>query len=318
MLPHPSCVCTEKTARSRRRVRSATRLLSVVALTCVVAAATPGAHGWHFDCRFIERIGNTNVELPGNVIDASNGSPRNIRVQFGVFDDADGPAPSGGFVGWNVGTLAVSGPAGNSDERRNNGRISPYNFAAQSGSNGNPPLPGGDPFTMLTEIDATLGTQSPVWTCWDPDGDGMGEPTPMPVPTIRGWNTFVSVFAFRIDPQIDAVSYEVSAGGNLIAATEWLVVGSATPPDCGDISDPACNIPGSVTYAPFPTQPQLFSSTLTVVVPSSTAGACAGIAGALALVRRQRRGGSLPARPLPLAQPMRAACVPARRPELHS
>lgn len=151
------------------------RILLAIVPAVIGAAAFP-AWGWEFRCRFIERVGNINVELPGNTIDAGNGAPRNIRVQFGVFDDAESPAPAGGFVGCNIGSLAVDGSEDNSDERRNPGRLSPFTFAASPDANGNPPLPDGDPFTMLTEIDATLGTQSPVWVCVDPDGDGMYEP----------------------------------------------------------------------------------------------------------------------------------------------
>src|SRR5262245_3349271 len=127
------------------------------------------AHAWEFRCRFVERIGTTDTPLPGNFLDATSDAPRRVRIQCGVFDTAESEAPHVGFVGWNVGTISVGGLEGSSDERRAPGRLSPFNFANQPNSNGNPPLPSGDPFTTLTEIDATLGTQSPVWMC-GPDG----------------------------------------------------------------------------------------------------------------------------------------------------
>ena len=138
--------------------------LALVGLLSVAGVAS-SASAYEIRCRFVERVGSVDVPLQSNVIDATDHGVHNIRIQFGVFDDADGPAPDGGFVGWNVGTMTVSGSANNSDERRNSGRLSPWNFAAGPNSNGNPPLPGGDPFQMLTEIDATLGTQSRPWLC---------------------------------------------------------------------------------------------------------------------------------------------------------
>ncbi|MGE3107452.1 MAG: hypothetical protein AB7G11_00625 [Phycisphaerales bacterium] len=277
---------TDPTGDARRGMLSA-----LLGAATVLAGLTETARGWHFECRFIERVGNMDVLLPGNTIDASNGAARNIRIQFGVFDDADGPAPAGGFVGWNVGTMFVSGPVNNSDERRNNGRLAPFNFGPGPNANGNPPLPAGDPFTMLTEIDNTLGTQSPIWVCWDPDGDGVYEPTPMPQATVRGLNTFVSTFAFSIDPAPAGQTYSITAGGNLIGATEWRVIGNPTPPDCSDEPDPACPFPGSVTYAPFPTPPQAFSCTLAVVVPGP-ASLLTVLAGATASQRFRRRRGA--------------------------
>jgi len=250
----------------------------------LVAGGVAGsAEAFEFRCRFVERVGNIDVVLQGNIIDASSRVARNIRLQFGVFDDAAGPAPAGGFVGWNVGTLAVSSSTGNSDERRNPGRLSPFNFASGATSNGNPPLPGGDPFTMLTEIDATLGTQSPIWQC-----DANGVPPLQPAATVRGLNTYVSVYAFSIDPIGNmGVNYTVTAGGNLIAATDWREVGSPTAPDCGDPADPSDDVPGSVTYAPFPVAPRAFTCILDVRIPGPGAAALM-VLGGLAGARRRR------------------------------
>ena len=253
---------------------------AVLGVACLIGAAS-SCQAWEFRCRFVERIGNMDVPLAGNTIDPFGGAPRNIRIQFGVFDDADGPAPLGGFVGWNVGTLTVSGPVDNSDERRTNGRIAPFNFSLGANANGNPPLPQGDPFTMLTEIDSTLGTQSPVWVCQE-----APLPVPQPPAVVRGLNTFVSVYAFTIDPSVNALNYTVTAGGNLIAASEWRTVGNPTPPDCGDPDDPSDDIPGAVTYAPFPEPARAFSCAL-AMVPAPMSGAL-GVAGVLLATRRRR------------------------------
>lgn len=253
------------------------KVRSLIALAAVAGAAA-SANAFEFRCRFVERVGNTDVVLPGNTIDASTGVARNIRIQFGVFDDATSVAPAGGFVGWNVGTLAVSGPAGNSNESRNNGRISPFNFA--SSGNG---IPAADPFEAVTGIDATLGTQSPIWQC-----DAAGNAPAQPAALVRGRNSFVSVFAIRIDPlDVGGSNYTVTAGGNLIGAVSWNTVGTPNAPDCGDPSDPSDDVPGSVTYAPFPTTPSAFTCVLNVVVPGPGSAALLGLGGLIAARRRR-------------------------------
>ena len=175
-------------------------------------------------------------------------------------------------------------------------QVEPYNFVALADDlarafadtgltapTAHAPLPAGDPFTMLTEIDATLGTQSPIWVC-----DAQGNAPAQPAATVRGRNTFVSVFAFSIDPNAGAESYTVTAGGNLIGAASWLVVGSATAPDCGDPADPSDDVPGAVTYAPFPTTPQAFTCVLSVdIIPAPGAAALLGLGGLLAARRRR-------------------------------
>jgi len=250
-----------------------------------VAGAAGSASALTFNCRFVERVGSTDVILPNNQIDfaTTGGAARNIRVQFSVVDDASGAAPAGGFVGWNVGTVAVSGSVSNSDELRNPGRLSPFNFASGVNANGNPPLPAGDPFTMLSEIDNTLGTQSPVWVC-----NADGTVPPQPAAAVRGRNVFVSTFAFSVRPNAGASDYTVTIGGNLIAATSWLPVGNPSAPDCMDPSDPSDDIPGSVTYAPFPTAPTAFTCVLTVhIIPAPGAAALLGLGGLLAARRRR-------------------------------
>ncbi len=258
------------------------KVRSLLALA-VVAGAAASANALTFECRFVERVGNTDVVLAGNTIDATNLLPRRIRMQFRVVDDASGPAPAGGFVGQNVGSLTVSGSASNSNETRTSGRIAPFNFAGGVNANGNPPLPGGDPFTMLTDIDNTLGTASPTWVC-----AADGSVPAQPAAPVRGRNAFVSIYEFTIDPNAGAESYTVTAAGNLIAAESWLVVGSANAPDCGDPSDPADDVAGSVTYAPFPTAPVPYTCVLNVnIVPAPGAAALLGLGGLL--VARRRR-----------------------------
>lgn len=256
-----------------------------------VAGVATSANAYEFRVRFVERVGNTDIVIPDNTLDISDGTARRIRIQFGVFDDADGAAPAGGFVGWNVGTVEISGDPGNSADRRTNGRLAPFNFATGMFSNGNP-APAGGPsmgdaegtdFQGWTDIDATLGTQAPFWGCTPAPGE---EPLPQPNATVRGLNTFVSVFELTTDPIDGAEAYSITFGGNLIAATEWRVVGNPLPPDCGDPDDPSDNVPGTIVYAPFPTAPVAFTATLNLV-PAPGAAALLGLGGLVALRRRR-------------------------------
>lgn len=262
-----------------KRSLSLSRSLSLLLVACAASQAS----AFEFRCRFVERVGLIDVILPdstlgpGNYIDASDALPRRIRVQFGVFDDGVSAAPAGGFVGWNNGMLCVDGcmgmpvpPPGNSDDSIV-GRVAPFNFA-----------PGGvsGPFECENGIDATLGTQSPPWVC-APDGSVPAQPPPV----VRGINTYVSVFEFIIDPNPGFVPYTVLANGHLIAATQWIAVGTPTPPDC---SDPMNPIPGNVVYAPFPTVPESFECRLFVNCIPTPGSAGAVVLGALALRRRRR------------------------------
>lgn len=256
----------------------------------VVAGAATSANAFQFRARFVERVGNVDTVIAGNELDvALGGVGHRIRIQFGVFDDAGGAAPAGGFVGWNVGTISVSGDPANSQDRRTNGRISPFNFATGSGANGNPPPPtlagpdaAGFDFQMLTDIDATLGTQSPIWQGCDANGD----PVPQPPAVIRGLNTYVSVYEITTTPSLTFSDYTITYSGNLVAASTWNTVGTPQPPDCSDPSNPQ---PGSVTYAPFPLPPEAFSSVLTVhnAVPGPGSVALLGLGGLIAARRRR-------------------------------
>ncbi|MGE4195608.1 MAG: hypothetical protein AB7G11_00610 [Phycisphaerales bacterium] len=152
--------------------------------------------------------------------------------------------------------------------------------------NGMPPLPDGDPFTMLTDIDARLGRQAPIWTC-NPDGT----PNPMPTPLVRGLNTFVSVFSFSIDPGVNALDYMVTAGGAVSACDAWNVVGTPMPPicppePCGPI--PECS-DGIVVYSPQPTEPRAFECSLYVRAQIPGPGSLAGVAVGAGLARWGRR-----------------------------
>src|SRR5688572_9633918 len=220
------------------------QISAAATLALLVAAGT--ANAYEIRARFVERIGAADTVLDGNAIALPGRQEARIRIQCGVFDDAAGPAPAGGYLGWNVGTINVSGGAGNSDEFRNSstgmhngvGRLSPFNFApASGGANG---IPAGDPFESLTAVDNTLGQQSLVWT--------FGNPLPQPV--IRGLNTWVSTFEFSIVPRPGYINYTIDIGGNLISALEWRTLGK--------IIEPTQDQPSTVTYAPFADTPRAF------------------------------------------------------------
>lgn len=248
------------------------RTLFVVAMA-VGAFAVGSASAFEFRCRWVERVGNVDTVIGGDgaTLGISDGSAHRIRLQFGVFDDAAGEAPAGGFLGWNVGSLDVSGDAVNT---RTNGRVIPFNFSNQPGANGSPAT---DPFTSLTDIDATLGTQSPFWG-FDPDGN----PMPQPPATVRGRNAFVSVYEFTTNPSDVMPVYSIVAGGNLVGATGWAVIGTPIPPNPGDPG------PFTITYAPIPIPPVAFDCTLHILVPSPPAGVFLGAASVFALRRRRR------------------------------
>lgn len=251
--------------------------LSALSLLAVCGSA----NAFEFRCRFVERVANQDIVINGNQVAVTPGVTRNIRIQFGVFDNASGPAPAGGFVGWNLGSLTVSGEHNNSTQQRNPGRMAPFTFSPHPNANGNPPAPEGDPFTMLTEIDATLGTQSPAWVC-----DAQGQAPPQPGARMRGVNTYVSVYAFSLET--GDVTYSLIASGNLTGASAWQAVGTPLAPDCGDPLDPSDDVAGSVTYAPMPTAPRAFSCILEVVAPSPGTGATFGIVVLITAARRRR------------------------------
>jgi hypothetical protein len=236
-----------------------------------VAGAAMSANAAEFRVRFVEQTGPNATDftvLAGNEIDATDGAAHRIRVQFGVFDDAGGPAPAGGFLGWNIGSLTVTGGAANSDETRTPGRLPGFDFAQGPNSNGNPPLPGGDPFEHLSEIDNTQGTQTVLWF--------PGQP--QPVAGTVGLNDWVSTFEFTIDPAAGATSYGIDLTGNVLAATGWNIIQS-TPPGAG---------PGFVLFGPVAGPASPITGHLTVtIVPAPGAAALLGLGGLVAIRRRR-------------------------------
>ena len=263
--------------------RMCARGWSTATVVVTVAGATAMCQAWEFRSRFVQRVGNTDV-LISDPYSIPDNQPTRVRLQFGVFDDQNGAAPTGGFVGWNVGTLSITGISNplRAGARRTPGRLAPFNFA--NNGNGIPAAPAGDPFGSLTQLDVTLGIQSPLWVC-----DANGQAPPQPPAIVRGLNTFVSVYEITLTPLDYYLVFNVTATGNLIAATDWRPSGTPIPPNCDDPDNPEG---GMVTYVPLPTTPQPFSTSFTFVsngVPGPGAG---GVIGATVLgmaARRRRR-----------------------------
>lgn len=256
------------------------RPITLLGLLSLCAGAVR-ADAFELRSRFVRRDGSTDIVLPrvNNfwlLGDASPGESVRFRIQFGVFDDAAGVAPAGGYIGWNLGTLSLTnGQTGT----RTPGRIAPFNWAPNPPGNG---VPSADPFASLTGIDNTLGLQSPFWGCTPPPNQ---VPLPQPPPFIRGFNTFISTFEFTI-PSVSA-DFQANIGGNLIAASGWGVTGG-TPPNCGDPNNPNDDTPGSITYAPMALPPRGFNDSLrVVVVPAPGAAALFGVAVLLCTARRR-------------------------------
>jgi hypothetical protein len=253
-------------------MRLQTLVTAAGAVGVIAAGATAG-----IECRWVEDVGGKEVPLdkPHPVLDISDGRARQIRLQFGVFDDDNGPAPEGGFLGWNMGLLEASGGI----NRRSPGRLEPFTSATSPLANGNPPLPDGDPFRRLTDIDATIGVQTPFWGF-----DGDGNPLPLPGPVIYGRNEFISVFAITVqaDPA-NGESYSLVASGQLLSATGWSIIGTPTPPN------PDTGEPGFVAYSPMQAPPvEEMDCRLELFVPGP--GSAAVLLGAgVGLARRQRR-----------------------------
>lgn len=228
-----------------------TLLLSIAGAAILGAAVT--ADAYEIRTRFVHRYFDQDLVIPGNnyfLHAPYPNTPVRIRLQIGVFDDANGPAPAGGMLGWNTGTLNTSGTASTFTRRRTPGRLTPFTFSMSPNANGNPP---NDPFIVLSEIDNTLGTQSPPW----PAGSDPDSP---PQPFIRGLNTFVSIYEITISTSstLERPTAILRFGGNLIAAREWRSVGTPNPPTPEE--------PGEITYAPFPLAPVPFDRQLTVQI----------------------------------------------------
>jgi hypothetical protein len=222
----------------------ASRLLAGVALTALPASS---ASAWEIRARWVERIGNQDVVLQNNQINFNYFGHR-VRLQLGVFDNAAGPAPAGGIYGML--DVTYNGP--HVLATRTPGRIGP--FANALGSNGTPAT---DPFQYLTNINAALDPVNVTWNCFG------GLPVPIPTPTIRGLNTFVSVWEIRLQytAEIWCGEPQITMSGNGVAASSWAVSGTPVPPTCEPTP-----IPGTVTYTATTLPPVPFSATLHVHV----------------------------------------------------
>lgn len=246
----------------------------IIGAAVVISGAAVNAHAYEYQCRWVECVGMDEVPIDDTVpFDISDGKPRWIRLQFGVFDDAAGPAPAGGFFGWSNGELLATGGI----NRRTPGRLEPFAFGTNPLGNGNPPLPNGDPFRSLTDIDATIGVQTPEWGF-----DINGAPLPQPGAVIYGRNEFVSVYDIMVTADGSGNNFSIMAMGDLFAALSWDVIGTPIPPD------PATGELGFVAYSATTqstTMPQ--HCTLTFGVP--TPGAATMLVMGLGAATRRRR-----------------------------
>lgn len=71
--------------------------LGVMASAAMMAVA-PGAMADEVRVRFVERVGDVDVVIEGDIMGPSI-NPVRIRVQMGLFDSATGPALAGGWWG---------------------------------------------------------------------------------------------------------------------------------------------------------------------------------------------------------------------------
>jgi hypothetical protein len=241
------------------------------------------AQAYEIRARWVSRVG---AGIPIDVVPAAGfdfsglpaGTAVRFRLQFGVFDDAAGPAPAGGYLGWNVGTLTATGGTNTRTGTGGspNGRVSPFNFAP-----GGEGVPAADPWMALTGIDNTLGTQPLPWNSIP----GNPVPPPAPPPVIRGRNTFVSTWEITTIP--GASSYSITAAGNVLGCTVWNIV-QQTPPGAGDDEEFGTidDVPGSILYAPFADATRPFTSRLDLI-PAPGAFALLGLGGLVAFRRRR-------------------------------
>lgn len=225
--------------------------------------------------RFVQRVGNTDIPVttPVHYTEVPAGGTIRLRLQFGVFDDDNGPAPAGGVLGWNRAEMTVTGGSiYPMPVSRTPGRLAPFTFSGQPNANG---FPTSDPFTHITEIDNTFGIQAPPW----PAGSDPDNP---PAPQILGLNSFVSVY--QISLLVPDFSYKESRSihisGNFRAASAWRLLGTPIPPTEDEN--------GNITYAPLalPGVPVEHDITIfNVAVPAPTTAAMLAV---LLLPRRRR------------------------------
>lgn len=214
-----------------------TRCAAIVVISLSgIALSSSAAFGDELRFRFVNPRGSDAdvIETPYGYASAAPNRRARVRLQIGVFDSESGPELAGGVIGWNVGSISVSGfftepmPV-----IRTPGRLNPFRFSASPNANGTPTT---DPFTAITQIDCTLGTQNIPW----PIGS---DPETPPPPIVRGLNTFVSIYEVSMTLPEFAIKElrTLTIQGNLIAATGWTIV-QAIPPTEDE--------PGVAVYAP--------------------------------------------------------------------
>ena len=72
---------------------------STIAAAAAALALAPSALAWHFDTRWVERVGNIDILIFPLGLPAPGGTTHRIRLQMGVFDDDQSAAPGGGILG---------------------------------------------------------------------------------------------------------------------------------------------------------------------------------------------------------------------------
>ncbi len=270
----------------------------VLCLACAAGAlgATCAADAWQIQIRWVQRIGDTDTVLENNVLTASPDEPVRVRLQIGVFADANGPAPLGGCLGWTTGTLSDSDPAGYN--LRTPGRLTPFDSLHFPNSNGTPIA---DPWDSLTGIDGGLISQTFPWA----GIPGTNQPAPQPQAHVYGRNEFQSVFELTTLPG-NVSSYNITAGGTFYVSNPWLIIFPPVAPSPGGdgifgpgdfngdgVDDGLDDTIGSVVWTPAPPNPayHIMQSVLTVVVPAPGAAMVMAL-GLLGARRRGRNGPS--------------------------
>lgn len=206
-------------------------------------AATTSCNAWEIRTRWVERVGTTDTVLIGDEIIDKGWGTRRVRLQMGVFDDAQGPAPVGGLYGWTSGEVTTLDWLA----RRTPGRLGV--FVMPAGANG---FPATDPFFEITQVEGTVGNQTIAWNC------NGAIPLPMPPAVVRGRNTFVSVWEVTLSPgRCGNSARDLVISGSIVAAAGWTVQGTPVPPVCADPT-----IPGSVVYEPTLLAPVAFTARL--------------------------------------------------------
>ncbi len=253
---------------------------ALVWLAATCALASPCA-AWQIRARMVLRTGTETGYDPIYVWPGSTGM---IRIQLGVFDDVDGPAPAGGLIGWTMGTLSGAGTNGSGATRLN-----PFASSPAPGFSGTQvPLD-------LFDIDATLGTQSLPWL----GIPGTSDPGPQPAALVRGRNTFISVFQFLTIA--GGSDYVLTAAGGAVAASAW--DGTPLPPQPGpdgffgpgdqnhdNIDDTLDDLPGSITYSHVDLPPIPFSALMhVIIVPAPATAPTLMLHTVIALRRRRAR-----------------------------